>query len=141
MSGSRSWLAAEASILCTPHFASLLEKGQLSPGFPPFLSAIYIHSVEELHMLSNLFVPQSFPSDVSKCVLFDVCVLCLCRWLTPPYVRPCTFSLPPAIGFACVIAFLVPPGSCVLSDFRVLLFCCLRLGSYVAVCWFRVCSP
>jgi hypothetical protein len=31
-----------------------------------------------------------------------------------------TFSPPPAIGFACVIAFLVPPGSCVVSDCRVL---------------------
>ena len=34
-----------------------------------------------------------------------------------------TFSLPPAISFTCMIALLVPSGSCVFSDFRMLLFC------------------
>jgi hypothetical protein len=36
---SRSLLPAEASILCTPHFA-LLKQGQLSPGVPPLPPAI-----------------------------------------------------------------------------------------------------
>jgi hypothetical protein len=77
MPGGRSWLAAEASILCTPHFASLLKKGQLSPGFPPFLSAMYMCILLNYPMCypiclySKVFRPISNVSKV--CCLVSVC--------------------------------------------------------------------
>jgi hypothetical protein len=60
------------------HFASLLKGDQLSPGVPPFLSAIYMHSVEESHVSSDLFVSQNVPSNIFKaCAVWCLCVVSL----------------------------------------------------------------
>jgi hypothetical protein len=53
---------------CKPMPPKQLKLSHLSPVSLCFL---HVHSVEESHVPSNLFVPQEIPSNIFKRVLFD----------------------------------------------------------------------
>jgi hypothetical protein len=118
----------------------IVETRPAVPKFPAVSTPIlcftmYMSSVGESHVLSVLFRSANFPT----CFLenFSASYPRVVALSVPSGTICCnrdTCSLPPAIGFVCLLISLEPPGFlCVLLCSVCFCCCCLRPGSYVAM--------